>query len=93
MHISEEYRREEDDKVFASPVPADDFLNLRLSEVSVRSIQIISLSGNILLEKVITNSKNTPTDTRIDITSLPSGIYFYRINSDHKTYNGRFMKK
>ena len=93
MHISEEYRREEDDKVFASPVPADDFLNLRLSEVPVRSIQIISLSGNILFEKVITNSKNTPTDTRIDITSLPSGIYFYRINSDHKTYSGRFMKK
>ena len=68
------------------PNPAYNKINIRLPENNVSKITITNINGQIL-KSVILNQKNT-----IDISDLPSGIFFMNINDGRKSTVKKFIK-
>ena len=56
------------------PNPTKDVVFVNVREIS--SYQLISLTGQIVTKGIVTSSKN-----QIDLSKLPSGIYFLHINN------------
>ena len=70
------------------PNPVHDVLNITTKEtIEVSSINIYNTLGQLVL--VIPNAQNTKT---VDVSSLSSGNYFIKINSDKGTSNTKFIK-
>ena len=66
------------------PNPADDVLKLK-SEKAISEIEIIDINGKVLKSQINLNRNN-----EVNISNLPAGIYFLRIN---KTQTLRFIKR
>lgn len=66
------------------PNPASDYLIVTLEQEVSGNISILNLVGNAIIDQPI-----NALSMRIDITSLPEGIYFLNIQSD----TGRVVKK
>lgn len=72
-------------KIF--PNPANDFLNVDLGEnLGETEISIIDLLGNIVSFEIIDNGKGV-----VDLSALPHGMYFVRINSGGEDGLKRFV--
>lgn len=71
------------------PNPVNDVLNITTKEnIEVSSVSIYNTLGQLVL--VIPNAQNTKT---VDVSSLSSGNYFIKINSDKGTSNTKFIKQ
>ena len=71
------------------PNPVNNVLNINTKEsVKITSINIYNTLGQLVL--VIPNAENTKT---VDVSSLSSGNYFIKINSDKGTSNTKFIKQ
>jgi len=71
------------------PNPAKSFLNISMKEtIEVKSISIYNTLGQSVL--VIPNAEKV---SKIDVSSLTSGNYFIKINSDKGILNARFVKE
>lgn len=70
------------------PNPVSDRLNIDTKDtIEVSSINIYNTLGQLVL--VIPNAQNVKT---VDVSSLTSGNYFIKINSDKGTSNTKFIK-
>lgn len=70
------------------PNPVNNTLNLSSKEnIKVQSVSIYNTLGQLIL--VIPNAQNTKS---IDVSSLTTGNYFIKINSDKGTSNTKFVK-
>jgi hypothetical protein len=70
------------------PNPSSAFLNINSNE-SILSLQLISTSGKVV-EEYLNQSKNAV----IDISNLPSGMYFVKLISQNKTSTfKKFLKE
>jgi hypothetical protein len=65
------------------PNPTESELNIEVNS-QINSIQIIDISGKAIL---------FPPTTKIEISNLPSGIYFVRITTKNQTYVRKVVKK
>ncbi len=71
------------------PNPVESVLNITSKEnIEVSSINIYNTLGQLVL--VTPNAQNTKS---VDVSSLTSGNYFIKINSDKGTSNIKFIKK
>ena len=71
------------------PNPASDFITVDASLIQTKcQLSILNLSGQELIARQITEPK-----TQIDISSLPSGVYFVRLTSDKTVSTGKFIKQ
>jgi hypothetical protein len=71
------------------PNPAKSVLNITSKEtIEVKSISIYNTLGQLVL--VIPNGEKV---SKIDVSSLTTGNYFIKINSDKGTSNARFVKE
>jgi hypothetical protein len=71
------------------PNPAQSVLNISSKEsIEVQSISVYNTLGQLVL--VIPNAEKV---SKIDVSSLTSGNYFIKINSDKGTSNTRFVKE
>ena len=71
------------------PNPAKSVLNISSKEtIEVKSISIYNTFGQLVL--VIPNAEKV---SKIDVSSLTSGNYFIKINSDKGSSNARFVKE
>jgi len=71
------------------PNPVQNVLNITAKEtIEISSINIYNTLGQLVL--VIPNAQNTKT---VDVSSLTSGNYFIKINSDKGTSNTKFIKE
>ncbi|MBA4320888.1 MAG: T9SS C-terminal target domain-containing protein, partial [Flavobacterium sp.] len=71
------------------PNPVQSVLNISSKEtIEVQSISIYNTLGQLVL--VIPNAEKV---TKIDVSSLTTGNYFIKINSDKGTSNTRFIKE
>ncbi|ESU18662.1 hypothetical protein FCR2A7T_20640 [Flavobacterium cauense R2A-7] len=71
------------------PNPVNNVLNIETKQtIEVSSVSIYNQLGQLVL--VIPNAKNTKS---VDVSSLSSGNYFVKINSDKGTSNTKFIKK
>jgi len=70
------------------PNPVKDILNIRSKEnISITSISIYNAMGQITM--VVTDLDKV---SAIDVSTLPTGTYFIKINSDRGTSNTKFIK-
>jgi len=67
------------------PNPVVDFINIK-SESEISNAKIYDISGNCVLNKSFVDGN------RIDIRSLPAGIYFIKLLDSDKSKNIRFIK-
>ena len=71
------------------PNPANEVLNISSKDaIEVKSISIYNTLGQLVL--VVTNAEKV---SKIDVSSLTTGNYFIKINSDKGTSNARFIKE
>ncbi|MES2811837.1 MAG: T9SS type A sorting domain-containing protein [Bacteroidota bacterium] len=71
------------------PNPVSNILNITSKEtIEISSINIYNTLGQLVV--VIPNAQNTKT---VDVSSLTSGNYFIKINSDKGTSNTKFIKQ
>ncbi len=69
------------------PNPAKDFIYINLPETEkIKSISITDISGKLIK---IANSK----ENKVDVSFLPNGVYFLKIETNHTTYNRKISKK
>ncbi|MCL9805388.1 T9SS type A sorting domain-containing protein [Flavobacterium amniphilum] len=71
------------------PNPVHNVLNMDAKEtIEISSVNIYNTLGQLVV--VIPNAKDVKT---IDVSNLPSGNYFIKINSDKGTSNTKFIKQ
>ena len=68
------------------PNPASDKLNITLPDNNIIELTITNINGQIL-KSVVLNQNNT-----VNISDLPSGIFFININDGRKTTVKKFVK-
>ena len=69
------------------PNPANNIVTISSEKIDSFNLKVTDISGKVVLEKAITGLENT-----IDVTSLPSGAYFFTLNSDNKTETVKVIK-
>jgi len=74
----------EQKSVYLYPNPAKDVLNIVLDDV--RAVEIYDLLGKTILSEV-------NPDSRINISSLPQGIYIVKIITENDCHTEKFIKK
>jgi hypothetical protein len=71
------------------PNPATDKITIEISrETEGSKLFIVNVEGQVQLEQKITQSK-----TQIDISTLPSGVYFVRLINDNTVEIGKLIKQ
>ena len=71
------------------PNPAGETLNIKTKEnIKISSLNIYDISG-----RLVQTISNPETNLGIDVSSLKTGNYFLKINSDNGTTNAKFAKK
>ncbi|MFC4687932.1 T9SS type A sorting domain-containing protein [Epilithonimonas pallida] len=76
----------EDKNIVIYPNPVKDILNLKTKE-KISRVEIISMDG----KKVLT--RNIDNETKLDLRSLPKGIYFIHISIEKEIQSMKFIKK
>lgn len=71
-----------------SPSPASDYLHVDYGSTSTKSIRVIDILGNVILEEV-----NNKVSTRLDISNFNKGLYFVSIQDGNTVSNKSFVKK
>ena len=75
------------------PNPAIDYIELRITSLSIQKVevQIKSVIGN---EVRVASNRISPTQIRINTTNLSEGYYYLIVHVDNnKTKSFRFLKK
>jgi photosystem II stability/assembly factor-like uncharacterized protein len=71
------------------PNPSSDQVTIETSTIPIhRTLSIMNLNGQQLITHQITQPK-----TQIDITSLPSGVYFVRLTGERTVEVGKIIKE
>jgi hypothetical protein len=79
----------QESKLSLHPNPATDKITIEASAITTNSqLSISNLSGQQIIIREITSPK-----TKLDIFSLPSGVYFVRITSEKTVVTGKFLKQ
>lgn len=71
------------------PIPTGDKLNIEISPTSFDTfeIQISNTSGSVIVEKVLYQ-----TNSQINLTEIPTGLYFLKIKKGNKIFVSKFTK-
>lgn len=72
------------------PNPTNKYILINKNELANKSLDysIFNISGQVLLNGNLNNNENK----RIDVSSLPYGIYMINITSEGKKFNSKFIK-
>ncbi len=62
------------------PIPADNLLYLNNSNTNAHTIEILSLSGNVLLTHQIDDASQWSS---VNVSELSSGMYFLKVSDDY----------
>jgi hypothetical protein len=68
------------------PNPASDFIVIELSGASTAKVEILNLTGNRVLSQEILSSG------KMDITTLPKGLYLLRVNIGGEVHTEEIIK-
>jgi hypothetical protein len=82
-------KEKQESKLSLYPDPAIDIITIEISITPAQNqLSIMNACGDELITRQITQPK-----TQIDVSSLPSGIYFVRLTSDRMAFVGKFVKQ
>jgi hypothetical protein len=82
----DEFIAEQTVKMF--PNPAQDEVNVQWDKLEVRNIQIIDITGKVILSK---NISSDTKEARLAISDFPSGLYFLQIKTAEKTLSRKLV--
>jgi len=71
------------------PNPTDGFITIQMSESENLLIQVTDISGKILIEDEIIDSKQT----KLDLTNFPDAVYLVKIFNKNKILTSKIIKK
>lgn len=78
-------------EIVVYPNPAFEMISIRIKSINTTSQETIfsvyDVLGNLVHQMSILNKENS-----VDISSLPSGIYFYTLKSNNHFVDGKFVK-
>jgi hypothetical protein len=75
-------------KLLVYPNPASNQITIETSRTSTGSyLAILNIEGQQLITRQITEPK-----TQLDISNLPSGVYFVRLTNDKSVVTGKLIK-
>ncbi len=74
-----------DKNISIYPNPVSNLITVKGDNIKVESIEILDLNGKLVLRK---NMAQT-----IDISSIASGVYFVKINTENSTFAKKIIKK
>lgn len=77
---------QEAEKLALYPNPANTFV--RLTSTSQGTLEILSITGNRMASQQVFEGNNT-----IDVSTLPSGIYIFRLSSEEGVKQGKLIVK
>jgi hypothetical protein len=86
MSVSEDLISNND--IMISPNPATDKISVK-GEI-INTIEIFNVTGKIMYSTTYTMKQATYD---IDISHLPKGMYFIKINGDNTSYTGKILKQ
>ncbi|MEA4986005.1 hypothetical protein SDC9_76059 [bioreactor metagenome] len=75
------------DHVTVYPNPVSDFISVRLNENTAANIRLYDLQGRKIYESPVNNQ------SKIDLSNLANGVYFYQIIRGQETVTGKLLKK
>ncbi|MEM6630107.1 MAG: T9SS type A sorting domain-containing protein [Bacteroidota bacterium] len=79
--------------ILSTPNPASESLAVLIPEYTVKSVQLMDLSGSVIevpmRKKLFAESQTLIFDTR----SLSQGLYFIKVQGEHTLYTSNFIKK
>jgi hypothetical protein len=83
--------KQQDEVIQVFPNPVIDLLNIQLSAKGSQDyiIEILSINGKVIYQEKIIQQYNT---YKINVSLLPQGIYFCKINNGIKTETTKFIK-
>jgi len=83
------------EKLKAFPNPVKDILNLSFnaSELNNANINILDVTGKKVKSLKVNPSMQGEQVLNINLSDLPSGIYFYQITSSYNQINGKLIKE
>lgn len=67
------------------PNPTSNTLSFSDTSLENSAVTLLDVNGKTIAKKVITNAK-------VDVSALPSGVYFVQLTSEAKTSNIKFIK-
>lgn len=73
--------------VKAYPNPAKSFVNVDTSQLTNVSLQVLDMNGKVLMNNL---PKSNP---KIDVSTLPPGMYIIKVNSDQGTKTTKIVKQ
>jgi hypothetical protein len=88
IFLSNDERLSEGLKIFPNPTINELNINFELIDQSICSFSIIDVSGKTLLSSSI--DKDAATEYKLDVGTLPSGVYLVKLNSNS---NSEIYKK
>jgi hypothetical protein len=75
-------------RVSLYPNPASEYVTIRIAAPVTSQLTISNINGEELITRQITQPK-----TQLDISSLPSGVYFVRLTSEKSVVTGKIIKQ
>lgn len=79
-----------DHSILLAPNPTDGLTTLTVKTSGALEIILTSMQGAVLLQK--TNFSEENSDTLLDLTSYPSGIYFVKIIQKGRAYSRKIIR-
>ncbi len=73
------------------PNPASHTIHIYFQSEEAVKIELISLTDQVIFSKQIENPSGTIE--KVDVTSLPSGVYFFKLISNNKTIVKKIIKE
>jgi hypothetical protein len=81
------------ESVSVYPNPTSNQLSIICNQLSIKEISIDNVLGQRVCEKIVNNSSGT-TNEELDVSELPSGIYFYQLAiTNSQVITGKFVKE
>jgi ligand-binding sensor domain-containing protein len=79
-------------KAIIYPNPADDMINIEISNTGEEKIvvELLTVSGQVIYRKEYKNSRD-PLVKQIDLSGYAKGVYFVRIRQSGAIYNGKII--
>ena len=70
------------------PNPASEYMTFDIEDISQpSSVELIDMQGKKVVSQIL------PQNKQIQVSQLKSGMYFYRIQQNNKTYKGKVVVK
>jgi hypothetical protein len=71
------------------PNPATNMLQLKTEDLKVSNVVITDISGRVVAKRTVTPNK----EIKLDISALPKGMYFLKMDTDKGAASSKFVKQ